>query len=77
MEKYPDSLVFFVNNKRTFAYPRIETDKVGQYPFSDHDFYLLIDMQLGGKWVGKVDPADLPVEMHIDWVRFYENKKLP
>ncbi len=77
VEKYPDSLVFFVNNKRTFAYPRIETDKVGQYPFSDHDFYLLIDMQLGGKWVGKVDPADLPVEMHIDWVRFYENKKLP
>ena len=48
VEKYPDSLVFFVNNKRTFAYPRIETDKVGQYPFSDHDFYLLIDVQLSG-----------------------------
>ena len=31
--------------------------------------YLLIDMQLGGAWVGSVDPNDLPVEMEIDWVR--------
>ena len=28
-------------------------------------------MQLGGSWVGGVDPQDLPVEMEIDWVRFY------
>ena len=23
-------------------------------------------MQLGGSWVGTVDPADLPVEMEVD-----------
>lgn len=74
VEKYPDSLVFYVNDKKSFTYPRIETDKEGQYPFSDHDFYLLLDMQLGGSWVGEVDPADLPIEMRIDWVRFYELK---
>jgi hypothetical protein len=33
-----------------------------------------IIMQLGGSWVGKVNPDDLPVEMEIDWVRFYEFK---
>lgn len=72
VEMYPDSLVFFINDHKTFTYPRIETDKKGQFPFSDKKYYLLIDMQLGGNWVGKVDPAHLPVEMEIDWVRFYE-----
>ena len=28
-------------------------------------------MQLGGSWVGKVDPKELPVEMEIDRVKFY------
>lgn len=73
LELHPDKLVFFVNDNHTFTYPRIETDKEGQFPF-DNDFYLLIDMQLGGSWVGSVDPKELPVEMHIDWVRFYKSK---
>lgn len=71
---YPDSLVFFINDNHTFTYPRIETDKEGQYPFSDGQFYLLLDMQLGGSWVGAVEPDDLPVEMEIDWVRFYQKQ---
>jgi beta-glucanase (GH16 family) len=74
VEKYPDSLVFFINNKRTFSYPKIKTDNEGQFPFDKDEFYLLIDMQLGGSWVGKVDSTHLPVEMEIDWVRFYEFK---
>ncbi|MFI3295184.1 MAG: glycoside hydrolase family 16 protein [Rikenellaceae bacterium] len=71
LEMTPDSLRFFINDVNTFNYPRVETDIEQQYPFSDGDFYLLIDAQLGGSWVGKVDPDDLPVEMQIDWVRFY------
>lgn len=70
VESYPDSLIFFVNDKHTFTYSRIETDKEGQFPF-DGPFYLLIDMQLGGNWVGSVNPEDLPVEMKVDWVRYY------
>lgn len=71
LEMYADSLVFFVNNQHCFTYPRIETDQEGQFPF-DYDFYLLLDMQLGGSWVGSVKAEDLPVEMAIDWVRFYK-----
>ncbi len=74
VEKHKDSLVFFVNGKRSFTYPRIETDKEGQFPFDQSDFYLLLDMQLGGTWVGAIDNRQLPVEMYIDWVRFYELK---
>jgi beta-glucanase (GH16 family) len=71
VELYTDSVVFSVNGERTFNYPRIETQLEGQFPF-DRPYYLLLDMQLGGEWVGDVDVADLPVEMYIDWVRFYE-----
>lgn len=71
VELYPDSLCFFINDTHTFTYPRIETDKKGQFPF-DRPYYLLLDMQLGGSWVGAVYKEDLPVEMEIDWVRFYQ-----
>ncbi|SFS30518.1 glycoside hydrolase family 16 protein [Sphingobacterium wenxiniae] len=71
VEIHPDSLVFFVNEQKTHTYPRIETDKEGQFPFKDHTFYLLLDMQLGGSWAGKVEAEELPIEMEIDWVKFY------
>lgn len=73
VELGPDSLSFFINDVKTLTYPRIENDTTGgrQYPY-DKPMYLLIDMQLGGNWVGEVDPADLPVEMLVDWVRFYQ-----
>lgn len=74
VEIYPDSLVFFINRQKTFSYPRVKTDKKGQYPFGI-PYYLLIDMQIEGNWVGKAKPDELPVEMKIDWVKFYELKK--
>jgi beta-glucanase (GH16 family) len=73
IELYADSLVFRINGNHTMTYPRIETEHEGQFPFN-RPFYLLLDMQLGGSWVGEVNPNDLPVEMYIDWVRFYEWK---
>jgi len=67
-----DSLSFYINDRHTFSYPRVpEKAGEGQYVFTDHPFYLLLDMQLGGNWVGKVHAEDLPVEMHIKWVRYY------
>lgn len=72
VEKYKDSVVFYVNNKRTFAYPRIETQLKGQFPFADLEHYLMLDMQLSGSWVGNVKEDELPIEMKIDWVRYYK-----
>ena len=71
VEILPDSLVFSINGKHTFTYPKIHTDKKGQYPFGT-PFYLLIDMQIEGDWVGKANPKDYPVEMRIDWVKMYQ-----
>ena len=74
VEILPDSLVFSINGRHTFTYPRIETKHKGQYPFGT-PFYLLIDMQIGGQWVGVPNPAELPAKMIVDWVKFYRMVK--
>lgn len=71
LKRYPDSILYSVNGKRTFTYPRVKGVDSSQWPF-DQPFYVLIDQQLGGDWVGEVQPADLPVEMVVDWVKVYQ-----
>lgn len=73
VEILPDKLVFSINGKHTFTYPKIETDKEGQYPFGT-PFYLLVDMQIEGSWVGRADPAEYPTKMEVDWVKMYNLK---
>ncbi|MCM4167828.1 Keratan-sulfate endo-1,4-beta-galactosidase [Arenibacter antarcticus] len=71
MEWFPDKLVFTLNGKETFTYPKLEDVDPSQWPF-DQPFYFMLDMQLGGSWVGEVAPKDLPVQMIIDWVKVYQ-----
>ncbi len=66
-----DKLVFTLNGYVTFVYPRIEGADASQWPY-DQPFYLLIDQQLGGQWVGSVDAQQLPVQMAVDYVRIYQ-----
>lgn len=75
VEILPDSIMFYVNGEKTLTYPRLETweDPHIQYPFGS-PYYILMDMQIGGNWVGPADASDLPVEMTIDWIRTYKFK---
>ena len=73
VELYEDSLCFFINDKYTGTYRRQKEYGEEQYPF-DRPMFLLIDMQLGGNWVGVVNPNELPYEYKIDYVRFYTKK---
>lgn len=70
VEKYPDSIVFYVDGMRTKKYPRILTEIPGQFPFNELDMNLLIGLRLNHD----TDPSVLPAEFHIDWVRYYEPK---
>lgn len=68
VETYNDSIVFLVDNKRTKKYPRILTDIPGQFSFKDMDLDLFIGIRIDKD----IDPTTLPVDMFIDWVRYYE-----
>lgn len=80
VEWHSDKLIFSINGKETLTYPRVPAEKSnGQWPFNK-PFYILVDMQLGGGWVessGKINPKQLPVEMHVDWVRVYKDASRP
>lgn len=75
VEREADRLVFTVNGKPTFTYPRVAGKGPEQWPF-DRPFYLILSMQIGGGWVGKPDPKDYPAGMEIDWVRVYQRLPL-
>jgi hypothetical protein len=70
LEWTPKSIVWTVNGGVTHSYRKVGDDPL-RYPWTT-PFFLMIDMQLGGEWVGRVDMDTLPVSMHIDWVKFYE-----
>ena len=73
LEWYPDKLIFTLNGRDTFVYPRLENVDKSQWPF-DQPFYLMFDQQLGGSWVGNINSKDLPVQMIIDWVKVYKER---
>jgi len=66
-----DCVTLYVDDKVTLTYPKKDID--GQFPYF-RDWDLRIDMQLGGGWVGNIMAATLPVEMEVDWVKYYQFK---
>ncbi len=68
VEKYADSLVFYIDGMRAKKYPRIPTDIPGQFPYNDLDFDLFLGLRINKD----TDPTILPADMFIDWVRYYE-----
>ena len=64
----PDALVWFVNGRETFRYPRTGADDL-QWPFTVPQ-HLKLDQQLGGSWAGEVAVETLPVATYVDWVRY-------
>lgn len=73
LEWTDERIVWKVNGKETHHYDRIGDDPE-RYPWTA-PFYLMLDMQLGGQWVGGVDESTLPVEMEVDWVKFYSGSR--
>lgn len=67
-------IVFYLNGEKTFSYKNQEPELKEQFPFNNYPFYIILSAQLGGSWVGKVNPKDLPVKMEIDYVKFYEKR---
>jgi len=58
-------------NDISYEYPKLEGVDAAQWPF-DQPYYIMLDQQLGGAWVGEVNPNDLPAKVIIDWIRLYQ-----
>ena len=76
LRRTPAALIWYVNGEETFRYEKTACGDASQWPFTT-PFYFLLDMQLGGKWVGEVDATTLPVRTWIDWIRVYDDAADP
>lgn len=74
VEIVEDKLIFYVNGEQTLFYPNLfDFSDNCQFPFI-RDWYLKLDMQLGGDGLGEIDPNTLPAVLEIDWVKYYQPK---
>ena len=69
---FPNKLVYAINGKKTYEYPKVKGAGTYQWPF-DQPFYLIIDQQMEHDWPGQItSPEELPISMTVDWVRLYQ-----
>jgi beta-glucanase (GH16 family) len=72
IEWFPERIDFLVNGAVTFSYPKkanLPADQL-QWPF-DQSFHLILNLALGGSWVGAINDAILPVQTEIDHVKVF------
>lgn len=67
-------VIYYINGRKTFTYNRLDPEPECQFPFDDYNYYMILSAQLGGHWIGPIEPSHLPVKMEVDYVRFYERK---
>lgn len=65
-----DRIDFYVNNEKTFSYPKVDSlIYKNQFPFY-RDWYLLLSTASRGPF----DSICTPLEFEIDWVKYYTKK---
>lgn len=74
-----DSITFYLDGKTT----KIMNNNSSNWPFGkeENEFYIIIDQQIGGKWVESTGPIDQNTlkkkgaAMYIDYVKVYSSEK--
>ena len=72
-----EGVTFYMDGKVTGSCPTEENNPNWPFNMEDNPFYLLLDMQLGGSWVGRIDREAVGdgVAMTIDYVRVYADPR--
>jgi len=66
-----ESITWFIDDTQ---YHRVDRDDLpdGARWVYDHPFFILLNVAVGGRWVGPPDDTVFPQTMRVDWVRVYE-----
>ena len=75
LEWLPDRLDFFIDGKKTYFDRRLPGEDWTKWPF-DKDFYLIINLAMGGTLGGPIDVAALPAHLEVDYIRVYRPTRL-
>jgi beta-glucanase (GH16 family) len=75
IEWLPGRIEFFIDGFKTFSERKLPGETWREWPF-DQDFYLIINLAIGGTLGGPVDPAALPAKLEVDYIRVYQPTRL-
>lgn len=70
LSKQPGHLVIGIDETPLAAFD-IKDLPPGANWVQDAPFFALLNLAVAGEWPGPLDPAALPAQMLVDWVRFY------
>ncbi len=68
-----EALRFMIDDREIFKVEKEIGDTINEWPF-DQPFYLLINLAVGGWYGGKIDDADFPYHLEVDYVRLYQRQ---
>lgn len=60
----PDQIKWYVDGVEYHTENKIDSDWV-----FDHEFYMIVNLAMGGIWPGDVDPAVQAAQIKVDWIR--------
>jgi beta-glucanase (GH16 family) len=70
VHKQSDVVTFGIDESPLVMVHRSDVPSGGEW-VQDEPFFALLSLAVGGKWPGALAPGVLPVQMIVDWVRFY------
>ncbi len=65
-----DHIEFFVDNVSMACFKK-DSNEIESWPF-DKNYYLILNIAVGGNWGGAIDESSLPYVMEVDYVRVYQ-----
>lgn len=77
LEWTPESISFLMDGKKTLTVTHQENNPNWPFNKDNNPFYLLLDMQLGGNWVGEIGDIGDGVAMTLDYVHVYSTPSIP
>jgi len=67
----PTEIQFYLNNELKYSYTKQQVWGNKEWPY-DVPFYIILNQAGGAGWPGKLNEADLPFQMEVDYVRVYD-----
>lgn len=67
----PSKIQFYLNSDLKYTFTKKQEWGNKQWPY-DVPFYMILNQAGGAGWPGKLNEADLPFQMEVDYVRVYD-----
>lgn len=68
-----EMLIFTVDNLHVFTVRKDQIEKTEWWPFDAHEFFIILNLAVGGNWPGPPDNnTKFPAEMIVEYVKVYK-----